>query len=127
MPLTSLNHVTVRTDQLEKTRDFYRDALGLEVGWRPDLAFPGYWLYCGDTAVVHLVPPSDAIGGGPSADTGHFDHVAFLAEDFPGVKARLERMGVRFEERYIASAKIRQLFFPDINNVMIEVNFPNQA
>jgi catechol 2,3-dioxygenase-like lactoylglutathione lyase family enzyme len=127
MPLMSLNHFTIRTADLEKTRDFYVDALGLNVGARPDLPFPGYWLYCGDTAVVHLVPPTDAIGGGPSEDTGHFDHVAFVAEDFPGVKDRLKQHGVKFEERYIASARIRQLFFPDLNNVMIELNFPNQA
>ena len=38
------------------TRDFYRNILGLEVGFRPDLNFPGYWLYCGDVPVVHLVP-----------------------------------------------------------------------
>ena len=28
MPLTQLNHVTVRTDDLEATRDFYNEALG---------------------------------------------------------------------------------------------------
>src|SRR6516162_7010990 len=56
MPLNALHHVTVKTANLEVTRDFYRDILGLEVGFRPDLDFPGYWLYCGDVPVVHLVP-----------------------------------------------------------------------
>jgi len=46
MPLNALHHVTVKTADLEATRDFYRDILGLEVGFRPDLNFPGYWLYC---------------------------------------------------------------------------------
>jgi catechol 2,3-dioxygenase-like lactoylglutathione lyase family enzyme len=45
MPLNALHHVTVKTPDLETTRDFYRDILGLEVGFRPDLDFPGYWLY----------------------------------------------------------------------------------
>src|SRR5205823_2498984 len=56
MGINVLHHVTVKTDDLEATRDFYRDVLGLEVGFRPDLDFPGYWLYCGDVPVVHLVP-----------------------------------------------------------------------
>jgi catechol 2,3-dioxygenase-like lactoylglutathione lyase family enzyme len=91
MPLNALHHVTVKTNDLEATRDFYRDVLGLKVGFRPDLNFPGYWLYCGDIPVVHLVPRENAIGGGPSNDTGPFDHFAFLAEDFAGIKANLER------------------------------------
>jgi catechol 2,3-dioxygenase-like lactoylglutathione lyase family enzyme len=54
MGINVLHHVTVKTDDLEATRDFYRDVLGLEVGFRPDLDFSGYWLYCGDVPVVHL-------------------------------------------------------------------------
>ena len=34
---------------------FYRDVLGLTVGFRPKLDFPGYWLYSGGTATVHLM------------------------------------------------------------------------
>src|SRR5205085_11776647 len=56
MGINVLHHVTVKTDDLEATRDFYSNVLGLEVGFRPDLEFPGYWLYCGDVPVVHLVP-----------------------------------------------------------------------
>src|SRR5439155_23096861 len=56
MPLNALHHITVQTNDLEATRHFYRDLLGLEVGFRPDMNFPGYWLYCGDVPFVHLVP-----------------------------------------------------------------------
>ena len=124
MGINVLHHVTVKTADLEATRDFYRDVLGLEVGFRPDLDFPGYWLYCGDVPVVHLVPRQNAIGGGPSRDTGPFDHFAFLASDFPGVKAKLEENGVKYRENHIAKPPIDQLFFPDNNNVMVELNFP---
>ena len=124
MALNALHHVTVQTTDLEATRDFYRDVLGLRVGFRPDLDFPGYWLYCGDVPVVHLVPRANAIGGGPSDDTGPFDHFAFLATDFAAIKATLENKGVKYRENHIASPAIDQLFFPDNNNVMVELNFP---
>src|SRR6202000_2921008 len=56
MALNALHHITVMTKDLDATRDFYRDILGLTEGFRPELPFPGYWLYCGETPVVHLVP-----------------------------------------------------------------------
>ena len=124
MALTQLNHVTVRTDDLEATRDFYRAVLGLETGARPPLSFPGYWLYCGSQAVVHLVPRSGAIGAGPSDDTGNFDHVAFTAEDFEGMRERFRGLGIAYREQEVPGARIRQLFVQDPNRVMIELNFP---
>ena len=99
MPLTSLDHCSIRTVKLEETKDFYTDALGLSIGDRPDFPFPGYWLYLGDTPVVHLVgiDPDDPQGlvdylGEVDIDslegTGSFDHAAFTASDAP------ERIGV---------------------------------
>ena len=55
MPAQSLNHYTIRVRDLETTKNFYADVVGLKVGDRPPLAFPGYWLYCGDVPTVHLI------------------------------------------------------------------------
>src|SRR5947199_10423195 len=49
MPLGGLQHYTIEPADLEKTKDFYCDVLGLENGDRPPLDFPGYWLYSGGT------------------------------------------------------------------------------
>jgi len=38
--------------------------------------------------------------------------------------ANLEKKGVKYRENHIASPAIDQLFFPDNNNVMVELNFP---
>ncbi len=45
MPLDTLDHYTINCADMEKTRDFYRDVLDLKEGFRPDLPFPGYWMY----------------------------------------------------------------------------------
>ena len=125
MPLTRLNHVTVQTDDLEGTRDFYQDFLGLRAGPRPPLTFPGYWLYAGEDPVVHLVPKSNGIGGGPSEDTGNFDHVAFTANDLSGMRERLKQRGIKFREQQVPASPIRQIFLEDPNKIMVELNFPS--
>ncbi len=119
MALTQLNHMTVRTDDLDGTRDFYQDLLGLKAGPRPLLGFPGYWLYAAEQLVVHLVPKSHGIGG-PSADTGNFDHVTFTATGIAPMRDRLRQRGIRFREQYVPETPIRQIFLEDPNRVMID-------
>ena len=55
MPLGGLQHYTIEPADLERTKEFYCDVLGLENGDRPPLDFPGYWLYSGGVATVHLM------------------------------------------------------------------------
>ena len=55
MPLGTLQHYTIEPSDLERTKNFYCDVLGLENGDRPPLDFPGYWLYSGGVATVHLM------------------------------------------------------------------------
>ena len=66
MPAMSLNHYTIIARDLEATKDFYTDVVGLSVGDRPPLDFPGYWLYCGGVPTVHLMGPRS----GERADHG---------------------------------------------------------
>jgi catechol 2,3-dioxygenase-like lactoylglutathione lyase family enzyme len=131
MPLTHLEHFLVLTDALERTRDFYRDALGLREGARPALGFPGYWLYAGDVPCIHIAEwntyraHSDAAGIGvttPAPGTGPLDHVAFNAVDLAGVRARLVAHAVSYSVNEVAAAGLTQLFLNDPNGVKIEIN-----
>ena len=54
MPITQMQHYMVLAKDLEKTRAFYCDVLGLRVGPRPPFDFEGLWIYVGDVAVVHV-------------------------------------------------------------------------
>ena len=101
MGVSALEHITIRCAQLQRTRDFYVELLGLEEGARPAFPFRGYWLYLGGIPVVHLVEASDkasAWGGEiviarPGDGTGCFDHVAFRGDDGAAMKVRLDRAG----------------------------------
>ncbi len=120
MPLASLDHITINTAKPDETVDFYTNLLGMRDGWRPPLDRPGKWLYVGDHPVIHLFFVAD----GTQAETGDFDNFAFLGSDFPGMKAKLVQRGIDFRENKVAGGSTMQLFFPDPNNVKVEINFP---
>jgi catechol 2,3-dioxygenase-like lactoylglutathione lyase family enzyme len=133
MSVLNLEHVTIRCAQLKRTRDFYVDLMGLKEGDRPDFPFRGHWLYLGGIPVVHLVEASDTAGAWgrdiviPDAEdgTGSFDHVAFRGNDFFAMRARLQEAGVVFKERVVPGGRLSQLFVPDPEGVLIEINFRN--
>src|SRR3569833_1102472 len=74
MGLGGLQHFTIEPSDLERTKDFYCDVLGLENGDRPPLDFPGYWLYSGGVATVLLM-----VSGGSSISRSHRAAIASLA------------------------------------------------
>lgn len=119
MALRGLDHVNINCADLERSRAFYVETLGMTDGARPPFGVPGAWLYLDGRPVVHLV------GGMASErqDTGRFDHFAFEAEDFEATRSRLEAKGVAFQELDVPASDIRQIFFRDPDGVKIELNF----
>ncbi len=81
MPLHSLDHANIGTQNLDVMIRFYEEVLGMTNGPRPDFGFPGAWMYLGETAVVHLVGATKPLiaGGGNIA----LEHAAFAATDMP--------------------------------------------
>ena len=131
MPLTKLEHYLVLTDDLDRTREFNVEVLGMHVGPRPPLAFPGYWVYVGDTPCIHIAEwktyTAHSLAKGvavtsPSNSTGAIDHIAFNAVDYDEVLSRLERHGVQARRNEQPGGALRQLFLEDPNGVKIEIN-----
>jgi len=129
MALEGLEHYTISCADLDGTRDFYRDVLGLEDGFRPQLGFHGYWLYCGDVPVVHLLGAANALPENRDArqggDTGSLDHIAFRGHDAQATIARLKARGIGFRENQIRDIGLHQVFVRDPNGIMVEMNFRN--
>ena len=119
MTIDALDHFTIATSDLEASRRFYVEVLGLSDGERPPFAFAGAWLYCGANPVVHLV----ARGEGIAASTGGVDHVAFRARELAAVVARLRECGVPYSLRTVPGRGLRQVFVHDPDGVKIELTF----
>jgi catechol 2,3-dioxygenase-like lactoylglutathione lyase family enzyme len=132
MPLLKLEHYLVLSDDIDRTRDFYRDVLGMREGFRPKLDFAGYWLYVGDVPSIHIGEwKSYAVwtkeAGIPistrAASTGAVDHIAFNASGFDEMRARLLARGIAMNENLLDEIGLRQIFIYDPNGVPIELNF----
>jgi catechol 2,3-dioxygenase-like lactoylglutathione lyase family enzyme len=119
MATLGMNHFTVLTDDVARTVEFYRDFVGLSDGYRPDLGFPGAWLYAGEQAILHV------IGGKSREDLkpGVIDHMAFTATGLPATIEKLTAHGIHHACRQQAGTRLWQVFFFDPNGARIELDF----
>ncbi|MGB0128864.1 MAG: VOC family protein [Rhodocyclaceae bacterium] len=114
-----MNHFTVLAKDLDSTREFYAEVLGLVEGYRPNLGFPGAWMYIGDAAVLHIVAGRAL----PTDPRGVLDHMAFSAWDLPGTVRKLEAKAIAFDLRRQTDSGVWQLFFFDPNGARVELDF----
>ena len=121
--IVGMNHFTIVAEDERATLDFYVGLLGLQVGPRPDLGFPGAWLYAGGPhAVLHMYFGRPM----PSTRSGVIDHMAFSATGLKAMKARFDAAGVKYDLRQQAGAGTWQLFTFDPNGAKVELDFDPQ-
>lgn len=138
MTVSKLAHYSIRTTDLEKSRQFYTRVLGFREGFRPPFDFPGIWLYNGDDesefGIVHIIGVNANDTSGlvaylgdkalPQTGTGTVDHIAFLATGLADFWASLRDAGYEWRDRTVPSLGLHQVFVEDPSGVTIEVNFP---
>jgi catechol 2,3-dioxygenase-like lactoylglutathione lyase family enzyme len=147
MEIKRIDHYSIRTADVEASRKFYTEIIGLNVGPRPAFKFPGLWLYNGkppadlehaqgNYGIVHVmgVDPNDPQGlidtmgyvdphtlkGG----TGALDHIALSVTGRAGMAERCKTADVSYFERSVPTLGLHQMFLKDPNGVIIELNFP---
>lgn len=120
MNINYLDHVNIRTTSLDALVAFYTEVLGFQVGLRPDFAFPGAWLYCGDRPVVHLIAVADPLSPGDALSLEHF---AFAAEGLGEFLAHLRRHQVAYRVAVVPGFGTRQVNFHDPEGNHLHVDF----
>ena len=132
MPVTGINHYLVVSRDLDRSKAFYEQVLGLELADRPDFGFPGYWLKAGEDICVHLASQEEnqirdqfLLKKHPRGTTGSgsVDHIAFLAKNPDEVRDRIQKSGVEMHFRSFPESKLFQIFLKDPDDVTIELNF----
>lgn len=124
----SLDHVTIVVKDLEQSRSFYVDGLGMEMVPRPGFSFDGRWFQAGDTQ-IHLIleheqsgPAGRDVNMGRSSRAHHF---AFQVQDAHASEARLDELGYEFVSRTKARPDgAAQVFVFDPDGHIVELCSP---
>ncbi len=123
MQIKKLDHVNVRTTQLDQMVDWYTTVLGMQSGNRPDFPFPGAWMYAGDSPVVHLV----GINGEPAVGAEaklKLEHFALSATGCKRFIEQLEAAGERYKRGELKDFNIVQINVWDPDGNHIHIDFP---
>jgi glyoxylase I family protein len=92
-----IHHVSLIVSDTGRSLTFYRDLLGLTPDTqRPDLGYPGPWLWVGDQQ-IHLLelPNPDPVEGRPQHG-GRDRHLALALKDVESFAQALARVGIPF-------------------------------
>jgi catechol 2,3-dioxygenase-like lactoylglutathione lyase family enzyme len=116
-----MNHFTILTDRLDETVAFYQRFLDLRTGERPDLGFPGAWMYArdGNEPILHVIAGRSA----PLPPPGVIDHMAFTATGLQDHLARLDGAKMKYIVRRQRGSNTWQIFFDDPNGAKVELDF----
>ena len=123
--IAGIHHFTIRCTpvELDALRDFYREVLGMRAGPRPAFDFPGYWMYVGDLALVHLVALATDTDGGSSRLGSGFDHVSLHARGLQATRDRLKALAIPYDELPVPGWPLQQIFLRDPAGSKIELTF----
>ena len=120
----NLDHVTLRTHDLDATRDFLEALLAVKAGFRPNFGFPGHWLYAGHEALIHLIP----VAHGHAGRSGEaIDHVGFRLTDHREALRRLDKIGAKYSRMELPELGERRLFVRTPGGVLLELVFRDRA
>ena len=128
MAVTGLNHfnITASPDLIEQVKQFYRDILGFEVGPRAHLDHSGYWLYAGNSPILHLsaCPEMD---NGSARCKGFFNHISLNCVGLRATTDRLIATKTPYRTIELSDIAQTQVFITDPAGIGVELTFFNEA
>ena len=116
--LVKLHHVSFAIKDLDASKKFFGEVLGLPEIVRPGFNFPGAWYALGDRQ-LHLISQSSKSSDGPQRLT-RADHMALEVRDVEAVKATLSDNGIDFQVGGNSDLGMDQVFCRDPDGHVIE-------
>ncbi len=131
MEIAAIHHVSLTVTDLERSRAFYRDILGLPEIARPPFDFPGAWFQVGAAQQLHLIVHTNSTFRGKPLDTRDL-HFAVRVNNYGLTVQFLRDKGFREDAgkadplRMIlnphATAGFPQIYILDPDRHIVEIN-----
>lgn len=121
-----IDHTTLRTRQLEKTKDFLLSIFDLTEGPRPAVIaanIPGYWLYHNGLPLIHLIQSSPYYKQQTDHATEAIDHTAFYLENYEAFKQKLHHQHVPYSLMDLPDIGERRIFLHTPTGILLETVF----
>lgn len=121
-----IDHTTLRTRDLDKTKNFMVAIFDLEVGERPAAIaakIPGYWLYWKESPLVHLIQSNYFHQQGQDNSAEAIDHTAFYMDNYDEFKDKLMRMNVPMSLMNLPDIGERRIFIHTPTGILLETVF----
>lgn len=128
----TFDHVSLRAKNIEEMKDFLLELLGLEVGFRPNFSFPGYWLYSEgvEKALIHMYNEDasfykeDLIEENfneESTGKNIVNHICFYSDNYEEIMERISKLNADYSINYVPDLPIEQIFVRAPENLIIEI------
>jgi catechol 2,3-dioxygenase-like lactoylglutathione lyase family enzyme len=116
---TRVHHISFGVSDLERSKRFYEDILGLEPIARPEMGLGGAWYRAGDSE-VHLIAVPDGVdvGSNPEKVNPLANHQAFGIADYQQTLDLLKAKGVEVLETH---PKLGQMWIGDPDGNVLEL------
>lgn len=117
--LVRLHHVSFAVKDLDRSREFFGNVVGLSEIPRPAFDFRGAWFAIGDRQ-LHLIEQKDPGGGAVSGRISRSDHMALEVADVDAVRKTLDEAGIPYQAGGNEALGFTQVFCSDPDGHTIE-------
>jgi catechol 2,3-dioxygenase-like lactoylglutathione lyase family enzyme len=124
----ALDHVNVRTRDVQGTVRFFSEVLGLTAGAAPGMNANEFaWMFTSAGAPIFHVQLDRSGSLAPVArdrdDTGPIHHIALDCAGHDATITRLQTLGITYRLNEVTAANLKQVFLFDPNGILLELNY----